>query len=404
MILWDILIALSVIFTVLSLCGITRHLYGILKDTALAKRRPFALAAACAICVLCAAALSLTLLGAVNTAVVILHFGAFLLAAACLVHHFFKKGNKRTANVAALCLALLCTVGYLGAAYRNSAEIRKTEYTVFTEKAVPKLRIALFADAHIGATLDDEKFSAIVEKINAQQPDIVLIAGDFIDENTAVEEVTAACAALRGFTAPLGVYYVFGNHDTGFFEKEKQREKVQLLRKGLQKSGVRILEDAGYALENGYYLLGRADAGSEENDAPRADAKTLLEKAPPECYTILLDHQPTDYKKEAEAGADLVLSGHTHGGQLLPLQLGMRLLHAGGVDLVYGMKTLGNTAFCVTSGLSSWGIRFKSGCFSEYVILTIEPQKKRHPASGQAMPDKQPRPRTRHDVSARAIF
>ena len=68
------------------------------------------------------------------------------------------------------------------------------------------------------------------------------------------------------------------------------------------------------------------------------------------------------------------------------------------------LKTLGNTAFCVTSGLSSWGIRFKSGCFSEYVILTIEPQKKRHPASGQAMPDKQPRPRTRHDVSARAIF
>ncbi len=403
MILWGILIALSVTFTVLSLCGIARYLYGIVKDTALAKRRPVALAAACGICVLGAAALSLPLLGAVNTAVVVLHFAAFLLALASPACLLFKKENKRTANIAAFCLALLCTAGYLGTAYRNSAEIRKTEYTVFTKKAVPRLRIALFADAHIGATFNGEKFSAVVEKINAQQPDIVFIAGDFIDENTAVEDVTSACAALSGFTAPLGVFYVFGNHDAGFFEKEEQQEKAQLLRKGLQKSDVRILEDAGCALGNGYYLLGRADACSEENGAPRADAKALLEKAPPECYTIVLDHQPTDYKKEAEAGADLVLSGHTHGGQLFPLQLGMRLLHAGGVDFVYGMKTLRGTVFCVTSGLSSWGMCFKSGCFSEYVILSIEPQKSTalHRA-GETR--KQHRPRTKHNVSARANF
>ena len=68
---------------------------------------------------------------------------------------------------------------------------------------------------------------------------------------------------------------------------------------------------------------------------------------------------------------DLVLSGHTHGGQLIPLVQLIDWFHLGGDDQVYGLEQRGNTRFLVTSGISDWAIRFKTGCFSEYVIIDV---------------------------------
>lgn len=74
---------------------------------------------------------------------------------------------------------------------------------------------------------------------------------------------------------------------------------------------------------------------------------------------------------EAAAGADLVLSGHTHGGQMIPLMQLMRRFHIGGTDNVYGKERRRNTDFIVTSGISDWAVRFKTGCRSEYVMIDI---------------------------------
>lgn len=88
-------------------------------------------------------------------------------------------------------------------------------------------------------------------------------------------------------------------------------------------------------------------------------------------YTIVLDHQPNDYDAEAAARVDLVLSGHTHGGQMIPMGQLMRWFHIGG-DNVYGFERLGNTNFIVTSGISDWALQFKTGTRSEYVIIDIQ--------------------------------
>ena len=83
-----------------------------------------------------------------------------------------------------------------------------------------------------------------------------------------------------------------------------------------------------------------------------------------------MDHQPHDYQAQEASGVDLVLSGHTHGGQMIPFnRMGEWL---GLDDKIYGMEKRGDTSFIVTSGISDWAIKFKTGCKSEYVVIDVQ--------------------------------
>ena len=103
----------------------------------------------------------------------------------------------------------------------------------------------------------------------------------------------------------------------------------------------------------------------------RASISDLTKNLDKDKYTIVLDHQPSDYDAEAAASVDLVLSGHTHGGQMIPMVQLMRWFHIG-EDNVYGLERRGNTDFIVTSGISDWAMKFKTGTRSEYVIIDIQ--------------------------------
>ena len=99
-------------------------------------------------------------------------------------------------------------------------------------------------------------------------------------------------------------------------------------------------------------------------------AEQFLSGLDSEKYIVVLDHQPSDYDAEAAAGADLVLSGHTHGGQFIPvLRAGVWL---GLDDLHYGLEHRLNTTFIVSSGISNWAFHFKTGCVAEYVVIDIQ--------------------------------
>ena len=86
-------------------------------------------------------------------------------------------------------------------------------------------------------------------------------------------------------------------------------------------------------------------------------------------FTVVLDHQPNDYEKEAASGVDLVLSGHTHGGHIFPG--GLIGLLIGANDRVYGTEVRDNTTFIVTSGISGWAIPFKTLCHSEIIVVDV---------------------------------
>ena len=298
--------------------------------------------------------------------VVLLHLPiAFLLCGALALLFEKLTGRAVPYDLRGAC-ALLLTAVWLTAGWINAHRVSETDYALQTGKAVEPLRLALVADAHLGVTLDGEGFAREMERIQSLHPDLVVIAGDFVDDDSSRADLTRACEALEALKTRYGVFYVYGNHDRGYFDSRDF--SAADLRQALEEAGVAILEDACVPIGEGYTLVGRRD----RSDAGRAPMRELTAGLDAKRYWIVLDHQPNDYAAEAAAGADLVLSGHTHGGHMFPAgQLGL-LMHAN--DFNYGLTTRGDTSFIVTSGISGWAIPFKTGTRSEFVVIDIERQ------------------------------
>lgn len=279
---------------------------------------------------------------------------------AWIIKKFRKKPFRRNWSGAA---ALLLTALYLGAGWFFAHHIYQTDYTFSTDKDIGRqsLRIAAIADSHLGITLDGAEFAAQIERIQRTKPDLVVIVGDFVDDDTRKADMLEACRALGELETTYGVYFVFGNHDNGYFRYRDFTS--QELRAALTENHVTILEDEAVLIDNCFYLIGRKDRSTPD----RLEAEALISELDRSKYMILLDHQPNDYA--GETAADLVLSGHTHGGHIFPA--GPIGLAIGANDAVYGVERRENTTFVITSGLSGWAIPFKTGAISEYVVIDI---------------------------------
>ena len=261
-------------------------------------------------------------------------------------------------------LALITSAVYLVVGYYLCFHIWQKDYRLTSDKDIGKLRIAMFADSHLGTTFDGEGFAEQMERIMEQSPDIVLIAGDFVDDSSNRDDMIRACDALGSMDAKYGVWFCYGNHDRGYYGDEHRGFSADDLEAELEKNGVHILEDEYVALDR-FTIVGRRDS----NDNSRADISELMKDIPADSYTIVMDHQPTDYDNEAAANADLVVSGHTHGGQLFPVTYVGEWFNIN--DATYGYEKRKNTDFIVTSGISDWEILFKTGTKSEFVIIDI---------------------------------
>ena len=260
-------------------------------------------------------------------------------------------------------LAFTVTFAYMGLGWFLAHHIFETDYKIITEKEA-SVRIALIADAHIGATLDGVKFREQIKRIAAAEPDILAVAGDFADDGTKRKDMLTACKAFAEIEPRYGKYYVFGNHD-----KEVQNGGEftwEEMCSALEDAGVTVLEDECAKIGDSIYLIGRKDRSEEGG---RMTAGELMKGLSGERYTVVLDHQPGDYDAEAEAGMDLVLSGHTHGGHIYPF--GCIGILTGENDGTYGHSRRKNTDFIITSGISGWSIPFKTGAVSEFVIIDV---------------------------------
>ncbi len=308
------------------------------------------------------------LINVYSIVVVVLHLAIIWIlcdiAAAIIAKRRGKKSERYIAGIAALILAAV----YLTGAWIAAHHVWETDYTIVSDKVDEPLRIALIADAHLGITLTGEDFAKEMEKVQAAGPDMVVIAGDYVDDDSKRVDTERACEALGDMNAKYGVYYVFGNHDTGYY---RMRDFNELdLRKMLTLNGVRILEDEAVTIGDDYVLIGRRDRSTRW----RASASDVMQDTDRNRFSIVLDHQPNDYDAEAAAGADLVLSGHTHGGHMFPAGYVGLIMKSN--DSLYGLEQRGSTNFIVTSGISGWAVPFKSGTHSEYVIIDIKPSVK----------------------------
>lgn len=268
-------------------------------------------------------------------------------------------------------VAIILTVITLVAGWYLNHHVWATHYMLATDKKIPPMRLVMFADAHLGTTFDGLGFQKHVQAMQAQNPDLVVVVGDYVDDGTTREEMIQATKALGQMKTKYGVFFVFGNHDKGYYGAAQRGFSGEDLVVELQKNNITVLRDEAVLLGDSFYVIGRQDASVErEQKGHRKSMSKWVEELDKEKYMIVLDHQPADYKNQAEAEVDLVLSGHTHGGQLWPMnQVGKWI---GANDMIYGHERKNKTDFIVTSGISSWAIRFKTGTKSEFVVVDIK--------------------------------
>lgn len=288
-----------------------------------------------------------------------------------LLSRLFKRSFRcYYAGVAAIVLSLVA----LSWGWWLNHHIFQTTYNLQSTKITRPLKVAMFADSHLGTTFDAAGFAQHLKDIEQHSPDVLIVAGDFVDDDTSKDEMIAAAKSLGEFKAPLGIYFVFGNHDEGYYGRAYRGYTGDDLVAELEKNGIQVLADEAKLLNNEIYLLGRKDLSADrEGRGGRYKMADLARPLDKRKYIIVADHQPADYAAQAQAKVDLVLSGHTHGGQLFPFnQIGKWI---GALDRVYGYERREKTDFIVTSGISDWTIKFKTGTKSEFVIINVEPKK-----------------------------
>lgn len=296
--------------------------------------------------------------------VVMLHLIIFWLVAD-LVAFVIKKITKKPTNHNIVAVSTLAfTVLYLAVGWYFAHHVFKTTYEIETDKVVPPLRIVQIADSHLSITLDGEDFAEKIKEIDKLSPDILLITGDFVDDDSSYKDMKRACEALGEIKPTYGIYFSFGNHDKGYSDAKDYT--AHQLRQLLSENGVTILEDETVLVNDSFYIIGRQD--TSVND--RKTIEELTSDLDKNKFMIVMDHQPNDYEKEKNSQVDLVLSGHTHGGHLFPA--GFVGLLMGANDKIYGHEKIENTDFVVTSGISGWAIPFKTGAISEYVVIDVK--------------------------------
>lgn len=299
----------------------------------------------------------------INVIVVYMHLIVIVFLTKVLFLIIKKLTKKEISEYIPLLVGVFITTVYLSYGYYLANHVVETNYVIYTEKEIDNnFRIVQVSDSHIGTTMNGKEFSNYMEDINKLNPDIVVITGDFIDDNTIDTDLSDAAKGLGKLKTKYGVYFVFGNHDKGYYNHGKEKK----LREELAKNNVIVLEDETVNITERIVLIGRQDKEVKS----RMDAVSLTKDLDKSKYLIMLNHQPNDYDNEKKSGVDLVLSGHTHGGQLVPL--GFLGLILGSNDKVYGMETRDKTTFIVNSGISDWAIKFKTGTKSEYVVIDIK--------------------------------
>ena len=246
----------------------------------------------------------------------------------------------------------------------------QTTYNLTSKKSISPIKIVMFADSHTGTTFHAKGFARHMEEIAKLKPDVIIIAGDFVDDNTSPSDMVATIKTLGSIKTTYGIYFASGNHDKGYYGPAYRGFSEHELFTELTNHGIKVLQDDALLINNMFYIIGRKDYSVEkEQTGHRKSMQELTANLDKSKYMVVIDHQPTDYKNQALSKVDLVLSGHTHGGQLFPFnQVGKWI---GANDRIYGHEKRGNTDFIVTSGLSDWAIKFKTGTKSEYVVINL---------------------------------
>lgn len=224
-----------------------------------------------------------------------------------------------------------------------------------------QVRMVQISDVHLGLILGTDWLHALVDRINALNPDLVLITGDLLDREFPDDR--GAARELARLEAPQGVFAVSGNHE--FYAGIRRWLDL------MGTAGVTVLDNESRTLASGLQVAGIHDqtAGRDPARAIRCDLPRALSGLDPARPSVLLAHQPKDLEPAAERRVDLVLSGHTHAGQIFPFPVLVRMAFRH----LAGLHRIGpSTELIVCTGTGFWGPPLRVGTHSEVVVVDLE--------------------------------
>jgi predicted MPP superfamily phosphohydrolase len=228
------------------------------------------------------------------------------------------------------------------------------------------LKLVQISDLHIGAIVGLARTRALVDRVNALQPDVILVTGDLIDEHAdglgRFEDDLKRLSALRG------VFAITGNHE--------YIHGVEPARSLMKRVGMHVLCNEAAELVPGLLVVGLEDPtgrsfGAETGGPTTHEVDDLIRDLPRERPCILLYHQPVDVERFAALGVDLMLSGHTHVGQIWPFGLIQKLVYPRN----HGRYDIGGMTLYVSSGAGTWGPPMRLFTRSELVAVTLRAQR-----------------------------
>lgn len=218
------------------------------------------------------------------------------------------------------------------------------------------LKIVAISDLHLGYGIGKKEFEGWIEKINNENPDIVIIGGDIIDSSVRPLIADDVASSFHKIKAPLGIYACLGNHEYLSGSSESMNF--------IKQTGVNLLKDSVTEIDSTFYIIGRDD----KMNPKRKSLEQLTEGLDKTKPIILLDHQPFHLEDAENNGIDLQFSGHTHRGQVWPISLVTDAIY----EVSHGYKQKGDTHVIVSSGIGIWGGKFRIGTQSEYVVITLK--------------------------------
>jgi predicted MPP superfamily phosphohydrolase len=288
----------------------------------------------------------------------------FLLGAALL------EGIQRAALLSApsarwaVTLAAFATVAGLGIARRRPGVVEIDIPVAHLPTALHGFSIVQISDVHVGPTIKRGFVEAIVARVNALKADLIAVTGDLVDGT--VQQLAPHTAPLGKLTARHGTYFVTGNHEYYSGERAWTQEFARLGMTVLKNRHV-VLKHDGASL----VLAGVTDYGAHHFDpAQRSDPSAALRGAPAGAGAkVLLAHQPSSAPAAAEAGFDVQLSGHTHGGQFWPWNLFVRFFQ----PFTSGLHRLKDLRVYVSRGTGYWGPPNRFGVPSEITRIRLVP-------------------------------
>lgn len=227
-----------------------------------------------------------------------------------------------------------------------------------TANGMKEVKIAMASDIHMGTVIGPRRMNRLVTKMQELKPDLILFAGDVVDEDLQPVIRHNLGQVLIKLHAPLGVYAITGNHEyIGGVNKAV---------KYLEEHNITFLRDTAVKINNAFYLAGREDR-SKNGTEKRKEISEILNGRDPDVPVIMMDHQPFELDKVVNAGVDVQFSGHTHHGQIWPLNYITEAMY----EVSMGYKRKGNSHFYVSNGFGSWGPPVRIGNRPEIVEAII---------------------------------